>query len=58
VKLSDFQSIDGAGKKTYPKRIIFEDVEVQKTTDMRVRKIIATTDLSEADFKLPVEQEL
>ena len=58
VKLSDFQSIDGSGKKIYPMHIIFEDLEGQKTTDMRVLKIASRTDLSEEDFKLPVEQEL
>jgi hypothetical protein len=58
VKLSDFQSIDGSGKKIYPMHIIFEDLEGQKTTDMRVLKIASRTDLSEEDFKLPVEQDL
>ncbi|MCK4992677.1 MAG: outer membrane lipoprotein-sorting protein [Bacteroidales bacterium] len=58
VKLSDFQAIDGPGKRIYPMHIIFEDLKGQKTTDMRVLKIASRTDLSEEDFKLPVEQDM
>ena len=56
VKLSDFQAVEGAGKKIQPRRIVTKDFKTQKTTDMRVLKVASRTDLSEEDFKLPVEQ--
>jgi len=58
VKLSDFQAVEGAGKKIQPRRIISEDLKNQKTTDMRVLKVASRKDLSEEDFKLPVQQDM
>jgi hypothetical protein len=58
VKLSDFQAVQGAGKKIQPRRIITEDLKNQKTTDMRVLKVASRTDLTEEDFKLPAEQDI
>lgn len=58
VKLSEFQAVQGAGKKIQPRRIITEDLKNQKTTDIRVLKVASRTDLSEADFKLPVPQDI
>ena len=55
VKLSDFQLVEGTRNKIQPRRIISEDLKNQKVTDMRVLKVVPRTDLSEADFKLPVE---
>ena len=57
VKLSDFQAVQGAGKKIQPRRIITEDLKNQKITDMRVLKVASRTDLTEEDFKLPVGPE-
>jgi len=58
VKLSDFQTVEGAGNKIQPRRIISEDLKNQKITDMRVLKVSSRTDLSEEDFKLPVQQDI
>lgn len=58
VKLSEFQAVPGAGQKIQPRRIITEDLKNQKITDMRVLKVASRTDLSEADFKLPVPQDI
>ena len=58
VKLSDFQAVEGAGKKIQPRRIISEDLRNQKTTDMRVLKVASRKDLSEEDFKLPLSQDM
>jgi hypothetical protein len=58
VKLSDYQSVQGAEKKIQPRRIITEDLKNKKTTDMRVLKVASRTDLSEEDFKLPVPQDM
>ena len=58
VKLSDFQAVEGAGKKIQPRRIISEDLKNNKTTDMRVLKVASRTDLTEEDFKLPTEQDI
>jgi hypothetical protein len=58
VKLSDFQAVEGAGKKIQPRRIITEDLKTQKITDMRILKVASRTDLSEEDFKLPVQQDM
>lgn len=54
VKLSDFQPVTGQNKKIQPMHIVSEDLNNQKTTDIRVLKIAARTNLSEKDFKLPV----
>jgi len=56
VKLSDYQEVEGPENRILPMRIITEDFENRKQTDMRVLKSVARTDLSEADFQLPVEQ--
>ena len=58
VKLSDFQAVEGAGKKIQPRRIVSEDLKNQKITDMRVLKVASRTDLTEEDFKLPVQQDM
>ncbi len=58
VKLSDFQTVKGAGNKIQPRRIVSEDLKNKKITDMRVLKVAARTDLSEADFKLPVPEDI
>ncbi len=58
VKLSDFQAVEGAGKKIQPRRIISEDLRNQKITDMRVLKVASRKDLSEEDFKLPLSQDM
>jgi hypothetical protein len=58
VRLSDYQFIDGRGDKVQPMRIVTEDLKNQKSTDMRVLKIAARTDLSEKDFELPLEGEM
>ena len=58
VELSDYQALDGPGKKMQPMHIVSKDLKNQKTTDMRVLKITSRKDLSEEDFKLPVGQDL
>ncbi len=59
VTLSDFQPVDGHETKVQPMRIITEDYENKKQTDMRILKVASRTDLTEEDFLLPVaEQEL
>jgi len=58
VKLSDYQAVEGAGKKIQPRRIISEDLKNQKITDMRVLKVTSRKDLTEDDFKLPVQQDM
>jgi len=58
VKLSDFQAVPGAAQKIQPRHIITEDLKNQKITDMRVLKVASRTNLSEADFKLPVPQDV
>jgi len=58
VKLSDFQAVEGAGKKIQPRRIISEDLRDQKITDMRVLKVASRKDLTDEDFKLPVPQDI
>lgn len=58
VKLSDFQTVQGAGKKIQPRHIVTEDLKNQKTTDMRVLKVASRTNLSEADFQLPIPQDI
>jgi len=58
VKLSDFQPVEGTRNKIQPRRIISEDLKNQKVTDMRVLKVAPRTDLSEEDFKLPVEGDM
>ena len=55
VKLSDYQAIDGMRNKIQPRHIISEDLKNQQVTDIRVTKVVPRTDLSEEDFKLPVE---
>ncbi len=58
VKLSDYQPVDGAGHKIQAMRILTEDFENQKTTEMRVLKILSRPDLKETDFLLPREKGL
>ena len=58
VKLSDFQIVDGAGKKVQPMQILTEDIEEKKLTEIRVLKIAMRTDLKEEDFQLPSENDL
>lgn len=53
VKLSDFQPVAGQNKKIQPMHIESEDLKNQKTTDIRVLKVAARTNLSEKDFILP-----
>lgn len=56
VTLSDFQPVTGLETKVQPMRIITEDYENKKQTDMRVLKIASRTDLTEEDFMLPVAE--
>jgi len=59
VSLSDFQPVEGLETKVQPMRIITEDFENKKQTEMRVLKVTSRTDLTEEDFLLPVlEQDL
>jgi outer membrane lipoprotein-sorting protein len=53
VKLSDYQPVDGPGNKIQAMRILTEDFENQKQTEMRVLKILSRPDLKETDFLLP-----
>ena len=53
VTLSDFQPVEGHKTKVQPMRIITEDYENKKQTDMRVLKVASRTDLTEEDFLLP-----
>ena len=54
VKLSDFQPVAGHKNKIQPMHIVSEDLNNQKTTDIRILKIASRTNLSEQDFNLPV----
>ena len=56
VSLSDFQPVDGHETKVQPMRIITEDYENKKQTDMRVLKVASRTDLTEEDFLLPATE--
>lgn len=58
VKLSNFQPIDGASKKVQPMLIVTEDFTTKKQTELRILKISSRTDLTEADFQLPQEQDM
>jgi outer membrane lipoprotein-sorting protein len=58
VKLSDFQAVEGVRGKIQPRRLVAEDLKEQKVTDMRVVKVAPRNDLTEEDFKLPVEGEM
>lgn len=61
VSLSDFQPVEGLETKVQPMRIVTEDFENKKQTEMRVLKVASRTDLTEEDFLLPVsgpEQEM
>lgn len=54
ISLSEFQPVEGFETKVHPMRIVTEDFENQKQTDMRVTKVASRTDLTEKDFLLPV----
>ncbi len=54
VTLSDFQPVEGMETKVQPMRIITEDYENKKQTEMRVLKVASRTDLTEDDFLLPL----
>ena len=56
VSLSDFQPVEGLESKVQPMRIITEDFENKKQTEMRVLKVASRTDLTEEDFLLPVSE--
>lgn len=53
VQLSDFQTVDGYSGKMQPMKIVTEDFENQKVTDMRILNVTYRPNLSEADFQLP-----
>lgn len=53
VQLSDFKAVDGYDGKMQPMKIVTEDFETQKVTDMKILKVVSRPDLSEEDFKLP-----
>jgi hypothetical protein len=52
VKLTNFQPVEGSGSKIQPMRIVTEDLEAHKQTDMQVLSISSRADLKEADFQL------
>ena len=54
VSLSDFQPVDGHATKVQAMRVITEDYENKKQTEMRVLKVASRSDLTEDDFLLPV----
>ena len=58
VKLSDFQPVDGFAKKMQPRMIVTEDFANQKVTEMKILKVTSRPNLSEADFQLPVLEQL
>jgi outer membrane lipoprotein-sorting protein len=58
VKLSDFQPVDGFAEKMQPRMIVTEDFANQKVTEMSILKVTSRPDLSEADFQLPVLDQL
>ena len=58
VSLSDFQPVEGFANKMQPRMIVTEDFETEKSTEMRVLKVVSRTDLSEADFQLPDPQDI
>jgi hypothetical protein len=50
--LSDYKPVDGLTQKSQPMRIVREDFESKKQTDLRVLKIMSREDLNEDDFAL------
>jgi len=56
VTLSDFQPVDGSADKIQPRKIVTEDLENQKVTEMSILKVTSRPNLSEEDFKLPEVQ--
>ncbi len=50
--LSDYQPIDGITQKSQPMRIVTEDLENKKQTNLRVLKVLSRQDLTENDFIL------
>ncbi len=58
INLSDFQPVDGKAQKVQPMRIVTEDFETKKLTEMRVLKISSRPDLKVEDFTLPDEDSL
>jgi len=56
MELSDFQPVEGPEKKIQAMRIVTEDFETQKLTEMRVLKVSSRPDLKESDFLLPVDK--
>lgn len=58
VQLSDFQPIEGFSDKMQPMKIVTEDFENLKITEMKILKVVSRPDLSEADFQLPDPQDI
>jgi hypothetical protein len=58
INLSDFQPVNGHARKVQPMRIVTENFETKKLTEMRVLKITSRSDLKEEDFVLPDEGSL
>ena len=58
VQLSDFQRVEGFSGKMQPMKIVTEDFENQKITEMKILKVVSRSDLSEADFQLPDPQDI
>ena len=58
VQLSDFQPVEGFSGKMQPMKIVTEDFENQKVTEMKILKVVSRPDLSEADFQLPDPQDI
>ena len=56
VQLSEFKAVDGYPGKMQPMKIVTEDFESEKLTEMRILKVASRTDLSEKDFMLPESQ--
>ncbi len=56
VTLSDFQPVTGSAKKMQPMKIVTEDFESEKLTELRILKVSSRTDLSEKDFQLPEQK--
>ena len=58
VQLSDFQPVEGFSGKMQPMKIVTEDFENQKVTEMKILKVVSRPDLSDADFQLPDPQDI
>lgn len=57
VQLSDFKAVEGYNGKMQPMKIVTEDFENQKVTDMKILKVVSRPGLTDADFQLPKVEE-